>query len=285
MLVEEVSLVDRAANKRRFLVTKRGAGMKDGKDGTVALQPDGKGGLEVVAPDTSSVDVEKQNAGEKLQSAIDRLMSVANKVKEGDDPGGYAGELKQIGALMASVTEKYPSPTAKTGGETGDKPVESAATSEPVATSPATPVASGAAPTETVAKAGTRMKKERLDRFRSFVKGLTELLSEIEPEIEAATTAPPQVPSAGTAQVGKVDPNPEMLAAIKKSEETITALQAQVKTQQERIEKLAKTTPAPSSLPVEQRRGVEKKTSVSWPMDLNMKLDRESVGKDVSFHD
>jgi hypothetical protein len=45
MVVEEVSLVDRAANKRRFLIVKRSEEMAEDDRVGAEVRPDGRGGL------------------------------------------------------------------------------------------------------------------------------------------------------------------------------------------------------------------------------------------------
>ena len=54
MVVEEVSLVDRAANKRRFLIVKRSDEMAEDGEVGAEVKPDGRGGLTAGASRRSS---------------------------------------------------------------------------------------------------------------------------------------------------------------------------------------------------------------------------------------
>lgn len=289
METEEVSLVDRAANKRTFIVTKRSDGMSESTQGT-ELQPDGKGGFTASATtsaaspsfaaveppkpaDAAPVATDKANSGATLEEAVNRLMSVANKVKAGEDPGKLAGEIKAITTMLAAVTEKYPSPTTK-----DEVPVAPTTTTEPPAS---------------VEKAGRRMAKERLERYKAAVKMLSDLLSELEPGDGLADPAAPATPTAGAAQVGKADESASIpvvvtvdpqVAAVVKAVGDLTAI---VKKQGETLDRVTKTAPASAQIPVEPKRlapGVPE-GDVSWPLDMNRDLGRDSVAKDVSFHD
>jgi hypothetical protein len=216
-------------------------------------------------------------------------MSVANKVKEGADPGSLAEELKQVSTLVAGVAEKYPSPKSGTAKATEPKAGEQTDEDEKKKPKPAFPGAAppfgseGAAKTkkdegEPVEKGGAKMARDRLERFRTALAMMGELLT----EIDVPSTAP--APTAGIAETKKSETNPAVAESISKAEQTIASLQAQVKEQKGRIEKLAQVTPAPSSIPVEDRTAPHNRREVSWPLDMNRPLDRESVGKDVSFH-
>jgi hypothetical protein len=343
MVVEEVSLVDRAANKRRFLVVKRSDEMADdAKDGT-ELVPDGRGGLtagavskakkkpSAGAPDDAATDEEKRkkpgaaevdtekarrraapegddeagdaekarrakpddddgdtekarrpkpedDAGEEkrrkaddaltmptpvkeavlrmLTEALERLMSVANRVKEAEEtdeqvdapvPDEVGAEVTAIAALLGGVGERYPSPATKSG----------------------------------VAKAGKRMAKDRLDRFQKAMALLAEILKELTDGREPA-------PTAGSAEAGvrKRDAGAAAALAPGLSELVagITELTRVVKRQEEELSRIRQARGVSNALPVD---GVRRPPpeDVSWPFDMNRPITRDKVKKEVSFFD
>ncbi len=104
--VDEVSLVDLAANLRRFLVLKR------------------KGG-EMSEVDKAIPGPVKQATLRMLTSSLERLMSLVNQLKdmpEGEEAEGaplpkeVADGISSIRESLAAVGEKYPSPKAGEGG-------------------------------------------------------------------------------------------------------------------------------------------------------------------------
>jgi uncharacterized protein YoxC len=188
MLVEEVSVVDRAANKRRFVLVKREDDMA--KDATTPVVSDGKGGL-TVAPTTPA--------------AAPAVAPAAETIAKGE-------------------------PAA---------PVAPAAATTPAPAAPAAPVAPAVAPSaEDVQKAGSKMKKERLERLRNAVDSLGALVKELSAE-------EPQ-PSAGAAQATatatvKRDGEPAaddagLEESVIKLAKSVSGLAAIVTKQQEKLE-------------------------------------------------
>ena len=172
MVVQEVSLVDRAANKRQFLVLKR-------EDESMAkvgeeLKPDGNGGFTTAktdegaptppelppapaAPtpvDDATAKVEdspitpqvKQDVLRMLADALENLMTVATTVKAAQEDGGEEGNLpptvveglKSIGGLLQGVVERYEAaPAAKQDDSTPEPKADDVpAPATPAAVSP-----------------------------------------------------------------------------------------------------------------------------------------------------
>ena len=289
MVVEEVSLVDRAANKRRFLLVKRSRVMENATE----VVPDGKGGFKSVekkdgeqapaqpttpagepaappAPEAPAAEpVEKAGeAGKKLQDAVGRLMSVSGKVRGGEDPAKFADEIKAAVGLLNAITEKYPSLQAK-----ADEPTPAVAPVE---------------------KSGAKMRKDRLERLKGAVKALSDLVGELEPE-----EAPTGQPSAGCAEattkkdeapaaeppVAPVPAAPVPDERLEKLAKSVEGLAKVVQVQGEALSKLPAMAPPSNALPVEKRGEEQEGADVSWPQDMNRRLDRAAVGKDISFHD
>lgn len=116
ILVEEVSLVDRAANKRRFLVVKSGSTMAKTEE-TVSV---------------AKVDLPKpvkEGLLRMLTEALERLVSVANLVRDAKEteeqmeqpvPKPLGAEILKVCELLQGALEKYPSPVAGRDATTKD---------------------------------------------------------------------------------------------------------------------------------------------------------------------
>jgi hypothetical protein len=337
MVVEEVSLVDRAANKRRFLIVKRSDEMADDdKDGT-ELKPDGRGGLtaggvekakkkpgaraagdepmdeekrkkpgaededaakarrragsedddedtekarkpkdddedEAEDDDEDGEDDDKKKARKAehltlpkpvkeavlraLTEALERLMSVANQVKEAHEteeqmdapvPDEVGAEVRAIAEVLRGVGERYPSPAAK-----------------------------GA-----VAKGGARMAKDRLDRFQKAMAVLAEILKELTDSREAAPA-----PTAGVAEAGvrKRDGSPAPAPGLAELVAGIGELTRVVKRQEEELGRIRQARGVSNAIPVDGARRPAPE-DVSWPFDMNRPITRDKVKKEVSFFD
>lgn len=329
IVVEEVSLVDRAANKRRFLVVKRSADMAD-ENASTELKPDGRGGLTArggdvekakkkpAAPDMADEEKRKkpgaddEEAGDaekakqpaeddeegdddtekarkpaddeepddaaktprrkqaltlptpvkeamlrSLTEALERLMSVANRVKEASEtderldapvPDEVGAEVAAIAELLSGIGESYPSPKSKAA----------------------------------VAKAGARMAKDRLDRFQKAMTLLAEILKELTESREA-----PVAPSAGAAEAGVKKRDAAAPPAIPGLAELVAGigeLTRVVKRQEEELARMRQARGVSNAIPVESARRAEPQ-DVSWPLDMNRPISRDKVKKEVSFFD
>lgn len=128
ILVEEVSIVDRAANRRRFLVVKQRGGSVDNINkaeevGQPATSPEGssaEGSGSAGMPSTV-----KEGILRILTEVLERTVSVANMVKDSEETTAASDapldnalgvEIKAIADLLGSVISRYPSPVAKAEG-------------------------------------------------------------------------------------------------------------------------------------------------------------------------
>lgn len=339
MVVEEVSLVDRAANKRKFLVVKRRTDM--GKAADEGLGPevvqDGEGRYTAVEDvekargkhkegedeekgkddaDEEGTDEEKkkaQGAGGKKPAgddgdeedagkaedkkkangvtipapvkaavlrigteALERLMSVVNQVKNATEtdeklpaplPADLSKEIAAIAQLLSSVGERYPSPKAKS--DEG----------------------------ETVEKTGRKISGDRLSRFKEALELLQKLVEELDPKRaprgaeQAPRSTDPAFPNVGAGVQpdagAAADPRQFFaevpgLKDLMKSVESLTEV---VREQQGRLARMEKAEGLPNSRRSEGTRPAPEPQDVSWPMDMNRPLTRESVSKDLSFFD
>lgn len=124
ILVEEVSFVDRAANRRKFLVVKRSGGTMDPEktalDGQAEASPEESREEEkeekVKIPDEVKVGLMKI-----VQEGIERLVSLGNIIKDAEETAErvekpldpkLASEFKAISDIIMSALSRYPSPQA-----------------------------------------------------------------------------------------------------------------------------------------------------------------------------
>ena len=124
-----------------------------------------------------------------------------------------------------------------------------------------------------IEKAGARMKKERLERFRKAMDMLGKLLKEFVGEQGSSLhKSDGDVPI-----VSAHDPN--YLLLVKNLESLTSAVQEQ----QKQISVIGKAAPASNQIPVEPRQRSQSESETAWPLDLNRPITRETVEKDVSF--
>ena len=114
---EEVSTVDRAANRRKFLVVKR-----DGDSGDGALQSDGNGGFKT--PDGEGAPAAKleglkmpgavrSQVANAITESLERLAKVVTTVKDADEGGEQAlpqaltKEISAVQAIVDGVTRRF----------------------------------------------------------------------------------------------------------------------------------------------------------------------------------
>jgi hypothetical protein len=202
-----------------------------------------------------------------LAQALERLMAVANQVKEADAPDDdtdpnvpddLAAELEEIGELLEDVGEQLADPAAKAEGK---KPR----------------AAKGRAAKGDVAKAGRRMAKDRLDRFQKALEQLSAILKEL---TEAKALPEPSAGSAANPLAKRNVPAgvDGLLAELRK-------LTGVVKQQEARIVQLQKTGVTSNAIPVEGGSRGRAVQDVSWPLDMNRPITRDRVDKAISFYD
>jgi hypothetical protein len=328
MVVEEVSLVDRAANRQKFLVVKRRTDM--GKNSDENLGPevvqDENGRFTAVRDvekargkakdEEEDEDEEKQKASGKENEdeededgkpkgrkkadgnaagnqltipapvkaavlrigteALERLMSVVNQVKDAAEtdekvpiplPADMGKEIAAIAQLLTSVSERYPSPKAKS--EHG----------------------------ELVEKAGRKMSGNRLNRFREALELLQKLVEELDGKRaprgaeQGPRTTDPAFPNvgAGTQPDAGAAADPKQFFAevpgLKDLMKSVQSLTEVVREQQSRLARMEKAEGLPNSRRSEGIRPAPEPQEISWPMDMNKPLTRESVAKELSFFD
>ena len=187
-----------------------------------------------------------------LAQALERLMAVANRVKEASEPDDdskaaipddVGRELADLGELLEDVGERLSSPASKAG----------------------------------VKKAGARMAKDRLDRFQKALALLSEVLKEL------TNAKKPTDPTAGAAEdkVEKRDRAPGMGDLVA----SIGELTRVVKRQEEELTRIRKTRGVSNAITVDGGGRRAEPQDVSWPLDMNRPISRDSVAKAVSFYE
>jgi hypothetical protein len=196
-----------------------------------------------------------------LAQVLERLMAIANQVKEADAPDdeteagvpdSLTGELEDICELLEGVGQQLADPAEKSRAKKPD------------------------ATKGDVSKAGRRMAKDRLARFQKALELLAAVLKELTDEKPAPT------PSAGSAEkpLGKRG-SPDVGGLVASVQE----LTRVVKQQGEQLVRLQKTRATSNAIPVEgtsRRREIQE---VSWPLDMNRPITRDRVDKAISFYD
>jgi uncharacterized coiled-coil protein SlyX len=258
MVVEEVSLVDRAANQRRFLVVKRDS-MAKTKD-------------EEKPEDTEKAD-DDAAAGEldgALQAAITALESLS-AIVELLSAGGSADDTR-----LATLATELRQVTEQIGSMGADEPTEVEGTDDADAEAEPAPAAAekgknppGPDDEEDGKPRRTRGKADATSKARPAKKPPSKPTTDDGEDVEPASKSNP------------------LEQALEKLTNSVCKLTETVQQQQERLGRVEKQFGMPNSsqapeTPVSKTKSDD---SVGWPLDLNKPLDRESVDKSLSFHD
>jgi len=263
--VEEVSLVDRAANQRRFLIVKRsepdmaeptpetnsiitGLINKDHfaepeAEPSAEAEPDGvfdlDSGLDDSGNDAPQVDFSEDSKGAQVASTEgshtsaqqpEPLLSTAINALE-----GLASALEQMMSVSGGV-ELTQGPSADLAEGTSERTAENTA--------------------ETSAETSAENTSER----------------DAEPETLPAQPSPPEPPG-------------ELTRSLETINTSLRALAEMVRGQQQRLSRVEKQFGLPHSASSPEMTRKAAPRDVGWPMDLNNPMDRESVDKAISFHD
>ena len=256
MVVEEVSLVDRAANQHRFLVVKRSDSMEESQTNPAPSAPAEPASAPALPPssddevtlDLNETPPELDGLDEGAQaappvSAIEIATTALQNITDAVDALGHASDDKARDRVTA-LAKELQTAAAQLGG------------------TPAAPVDKG---DFDAVLSSVRATLERVGRTLSAAHPKTAA----EPATKPAAPTPPNL-------AAKLD---EVLAAVRALGET-------VKAQQQRLAQVEKRFGLPNSAPTGERAGrAVEDADIGWPLDLNRPYDRESVDKAVSFHD
>ena len=258
ILVEEVSLVDRAANEHRFLIVKRDTPMADTQTDTDAAEE--AGDL------NEQADVhEHADAPEGASTATaDPLLTSAVAALE-----GLTSTVELLGSLGADQADARLAPLA----------------AELKATAEALLARAGVAPAEASAEAGDAADGEDNSEpsFEAHLAAARDALAQLARLTASKPTPAPEPPPPEAAKAPALPQ--ELTASLAAMTESFRALAETVKEQQQRLARVEKQFGLPNSAPSTERVRKAEPEEVGWPMDLNHPMDRESVDKAVSFHD
>jgi hypothetical protein len=246
MVVEEVSLVDRAANKHRFLVVKRDKPMadKNKKKNPKTARP-----------------VEDPAAGaEGMKKAIGDALGIATTALE-----ALTNAIEQLGQVGDADSSPIVSELAEELAEVAGQLAASAGVEAPEVSGEVSAVVDGV--------------RAMLSEVSGLLASSSEKnIDDVQPAAES--TPAPETPAAApeaSSEVGK------QLASVATSLRGLTDI---VKEQAQRLCKLEKGVGLPNSRQAPEAAATRPaKDDVSWPLDMNRPMDRESVDKTVSFHD
>lgn len=324
IVVEEVSLVDRAANKRRFLVVKRSDDMADDESATAADEDVEKAKKKPAASDADEVDEAKRKKPtdkDELEDAEKAARSSekdddeedAEKAAASDDEDDEDDEEDDAGESKKKRRKTSPPPLSKAAksallsGLTDGlerlmaiaKQVQEAPEASADGVVPAGLTAdisavsarlSGLVETnpsgtkKAEVAKGARMAKERLDRFQKALSLLADILKELTESKEA-----PAGPSAGAAESGvkKRDGEvaPPAVPGLAELVSGISELTRVVKRQEEELSRIRQARGVSNAIPVDGGGRKAEPQDVSWPLDMNRPISRDKVKKETSFFD
>jgi hypothetical protein len=253
MVVEEVSLVDRAANKHRFLVVKRDESMADKTKKSGAKPPAAPG-----APESESAQQVSKAIGDALGIATTALEALTNAIEQLGQTAGDADTTP----IVAELAEELASVAGQLAAAAGVEPSSMEASGD-VSTA--------------------------VEGVRTMLSQVAELLASSASKSDGAPTPAPQPatptdPDSTPAQPeNEPDEVSKHLASVATSLRTLTDA---MKDTSQRIGRLEKGVGLPNSRQAPERPAGRPGTEeVSWPLDLNRPMDRESVDKTTSFHD
>lgn len=249
--VHEVSLVDLAANKRRYLLTKR--------NNMIKLVADGRGGFKEVDVDkngdptgeaAAKSEKPKAEASEEASKGgdDDKAKAEAEKAKkaEAEKAKGSEDDGKVIQAKLAATAERLVEVA-----ESGNIP-------ENFAEEIGKMVASA---TESISKA-KRMGKTRLDSLKKAIETLSSLLKELDAG---------DVEEEGTAQKATK-------AAKSEADEALAKRVEELETELKKFREQPNDSNAIAT-DVDKAADNSKKGDTTWPLDLNNEITKESAEK------
>lgn len=262
IVVEEVSLVDRAANEHRFLIVKRDTPMADTQTDTDAAEEAGDLNTQAAAEEPGAAPDDAPG------SSADPLLTTAVAALE-----GLTSTVELLGSLGADAADARLAPLA----------------AELKATAEALLARAGVAPSEASATVEATEPREDDDAreasFEAHLAAARDALAQLA-RLTAAKPLPAPSPEAPAPEVPKAPALPqELTASLAAMTESFRALAETVKEQQQRLARVEKQFGLPNSAPSTERVRKAEPEEVGWPMDLNHPMDRESVDKAVSFHD
>lgn len=298
MRVQEVSLVDRPANLRQFLITKRAT-----PDAEVAVtKDDATVETPVQAPNPSTDDSATETPAQPMQAqvkdsllqsldtAMNLLTAVSQQVKDSQVtdqeseqpvPEDIVSAIAELASMFGSIVSAFATkaPDNQAEQDVADEMLEPEPAADPAGAPPPADAADQAEAQkgDEVAKAGSKMSKERLARFKAIIRSLHGLLQEVsKPTAASAAPAPAPAPTpAAKAEVpatvaleltAELQKAAGLIEALNKKNETLASSLALAEAERERLAKGARS---PNGLSFDGPGSIQKSKPVVWSFDLN----------------
>jgi hypothetical protein len=282
IVVEEVSLVDRAANKHRFLIVKRSEPMKenaiDKSDNTEANS--------TATPEAQPSDnLDDEVSGEAGNSALlNVIVEALERMTDTVESLGTIGDGEAALALGETAAELR---------VLADRLAQAAGTASPAVPAHednlATVLASARATLQQIGSLIAASKTTKAKAKPAAGGGA-------EPADESANGDEEENDDGGKKKTAKRGPvaapsvndgarNDELRKGIASIAESVKKVVEGLRDQAQRLSKLEKRFGLPNSAAVREQASRRADDEVGWPMDLNRPFDRENVDKAVSFHD
>lgn len=306
IVVEEVSLVDRAANKKKFLVVKR-----QGDD--MDLRSNGRGGFTPIKKGDDEEDTEKakgkkppfpgaakpfggdkdetEKAKGKKQFEGEEEDTEPKDAKKADAEGmQLAAKVKDIAGELAKVAEELEEEEEDEPSDVHMKKILSA--HKALSTIREKYMGKVAAKSASVEKIGAKMSAQNLSMLKELADGIGALLANVMDSPAKAKTHDPDAGDPQEAPPGFSASNPsdapsnasgaaavKQLQEVAKSAEKLLPI---IKKQAAKITELEQRISPSTSRSPERTNGVAKAAAEPWPFDMNSGS-RRKVDKSTSF--
>ncbi|HMA93893.1 MAG TPA: hypothetical protein VKP30_14480 [Polyangiaceae bacterium] len=297
MVVEEVSLVDRAANNRQFLIVKRDQSMDEDADTDKAAE------LDVNDDSPGAANSAALNAALSALESLTAIVEAISATQSGDPSPRLtelAGELRTAADQIASWQGHDPlaaddadsgetssgdtasdggaqGPAAQAKAKTGSKakapPGKAKAKKPPPKFPPKRPKNDDAEDEEVDADDEEDDENEELEAAKSTIGKIARLLESVTKANKPDVASVPDSSSAGLA------------TTVSKLAHAVQQLTQSFNEQQQRLGRVEKQFGLPNSAASTERSSKSSDDAIGWPLDLNHPMDRQSIDKSVSFHD
>lgn len=257
--VEEVSIVDKPAIRRKFLMVKRLAGASqqpEPEHAPMKLSPESKQSL------TKQIDAARA-ALEQMTAAV----GGAEETPGAEMPAALSKALSELGALISATSTTPPA-------------------------SPAAPSTPPATTTDDVEKSGRKISQANQQKLEAAMNALKELFTSVagEPDAppEIAATAKSATPPAAPAPPAPSSEIAGIEKAIGELASTMTSLTKAVRTQRARLDEVCNATPDSRQVNLDKAAAridapPDDEPEFTWSMDMNRPLGKENVPVEKRF--
>lgn len=278
--VEEVSIVDRAANKRRFLAVKSEGGEMEGKGAEIVK--DDQGNLitneevqnEPQEQETQEVESSSSSTDQET-SVFKSLETVVEKVEKrlSINPDIRREIFQSLGDTMGRLNAVMSS-ADMAQIDRGDKP----STLVPVLASELMEVSKSIMALSKLL-GGVKKEDDSQDETKQF--DFVSAISEIGAKLKELDSTPGE-----TSSVEKSETTIKLEKAFVALTSKVTELTGIVKSQNKKLHELEQSRGQSNVLPVEKGEfGTREDEETEWPLDMNNEKTRETVDKAISFFD